>query len=155
MARGVPHLALHAGRAVPRGRTAGVFPREAPDGDGAGGGNAASGSHRRAARGPRGAALAPAAAWLRRYTDVSEIWREAQCAGWLARAERAAQAQPFDHLRESEAGILAALQRIAGRIEGADWRVAICHGDFHPNNLLVSGKRLTGSTPGPRGGCRS
>ncbi|MDZ7710530.1 MAG: phosphotransferase [Roseovarius sp.] len=103
----------------------------------------------RAAR--RGAALAPAAAWLRRYTDVSEIWREAQCAGWLARAERAAQAQPFDRLRGIEAGILAGLEQIAGRIEGADWRVAICHGDFHPNNLLVDGKRLTGIDTGASG----
>ena len=103
----------------------------------------------RAAR--RGAALAPAAAWLRRYTDVSESWREARCAGWLARAERAAQAQPFDRLRESEEGILVALQRIAGRIEGAEWRVAICHGDFHPNNLLSDGTRFTGIDTGASG----
>ena len=98
----------------------------------------------------RGAALAPAAAWLRHYTDVSEIWREARCAGWLARAERAAQAQPFDTLRRIEAGILARIGRIAGRIDGAEWRVAICHGDFHPNNLLTQGDRLTGiDTGGP------
>lgn len=103
----------------------------------------------RAAR--RGEALAPSAAWLRRYTDVSEAWRAAHCAGWLARAERAAQAQPFERLREIEAGILTSLERIAGRIDGAEWRVAICHGDFHPNNLLVNGKRLTGIDTGASG----
>lgn len=99
----------------------------------------------------REAALAPSAAWLRRYTDVSESWRAAQCAGWLARAERAAQAQPVERLRKIEAGILASLGRIAGRIDGAEWRMAICHGDFHPNNLLVDGARLTGIDTGASG----
>jgi hypothetical protein len=92
--------------------------------------------------------LIPAAAWLRRYTDVSEGWRGAHCAGWLARAERATRAQPFASLREIEAGILGGIERIAGRIEGADWRVAICHGDFHPNNLLADGRCLTGIDTG-------
>jgi Ser/Thr protein kinase RdoA (MazF antagonist) len=99
----------------------------------------------------RSAALAPAAAWLRRYTDVSEVWRGARCAGWLARAERAAQAQPFAQLRGIEAGILAEITRLAARIDGAEWRVAICHGDFHPNNLLVEGDRLTGIDTGASG----
>lgn len=100
-------------------------------------------------RGPRRAArLAPAAAWLRRYTDVSEGWRAARCTGWLARAERTAQAQPFAELRGIEAGILDGIGRIAARIDGADWRVAICHGDFHPNNLLAEGRRLTGIDTG-------
>ncbi|MFB9150307.1 phosphotransferase [Roseovarius ramblicola] len=99
-------------------------------------------------RGPR---LAPAAAWLRRYTDVSEVWRGARCAGWLARAERATQGQPFPDLRGIEAGILDGVARIAGRIDGADWRVAICHGDFHANNLLASGRILTGIDTGGSG----
>ena len=96
----------------------------------------------------RGAALAPAAAWLRRYTDVSEVWRGARCAGWLARAERATQTQPVERLRGVEAGILAGLTRITGQIDEAEWRMAISHGDFHPNNLLVAGKRLTGIDTG-------
>lgn len=99
----------------------------------------------------RGARLAPAAAWLRRYTDVSEGWRGARCAGWLARAGRATQGQPFPALREVEAGILDGIERLAGRIDGADWRVAICHGDFHPNNLLAEGRRLTGIDTGGSG----
>ncbi|WP_104017326.1 phosphotransferase [Roseovarius nitratireducens] len=99
----------------------------------------------------RAARLAPAAAWLRRYTDVSEGWRAARCAGWLARAERATQGQPFPVLRGIEAGILSGIERIAGRIDGADWRVAICHGDFHPSNLLVNGRTLTGIDTGGSG----
>jgi len=101
--------------------------------------------------GRRAARLAPAAAWLRRYTDVSEGWRAARCQGWLARAERATDGQPFPVLREIEAGILDGMGLIAGRIDGADWRVAICHGDFHPNNLLVNGRTLTGIDTGGSG----
>jgi len=97
------------------------------------------------------ARLSSAADWLRRYTDVSESWRGARCAGWLARAERATRGQPFPELRGIEAGILAALGHIADRLDGADWRVAICHGDFHPNNLLVKGPTLTGIDTGGSG----
>ena len=96
----------------------------------------------------RGAALAPAAQWLRRYTDVSEGWGRATPEGWHARAARAARAQPFAPLRAIEAGILASLDALARRIEGEEWRVAICHGDFHPNNLLRDGARLTGIDTG-------
>lgn len=101
----------------------------------------------------RGAALAPAAHWLRRYTDVSESWVRATPEGWLARAARSAEAQPFARLRSLEAEILAALARLGQRIEAEDWRVAICHGDFHPNNLLRDdllhdGARLTGIDTG-------
>jgi len=96
----------------------------------------------------RAARLAPAAAWLRRYTEVSESWRAAQPEGWLARAERAAAAQPFDRLRRIEAGILDSLHRLAPAIAGTEWRMAICHGDFHANNLLADGPRLTGIDTG-------
>jgi Ser/Thr protein kinase RdoA (MazF antagonist) len=96
----------------------------------------------------RGAALVPAAHWLRRYTDVSESWRRATPAGWLARAARCAEVQPFARLRSLEADILAALAQLGQRIEAEEWRVAICHGDFHPNNLLRDGARLTGIDTG-------
>ncbi|WP_210876907.1 phosphotransferase [Roseovarius autotrophicus] len=96
----------------------------------------------------RGAALAPAAQWLRRYTDASESWTGAAPEGWLARAGRCAEAQPFDHLRKIESEILAALRSLAQRLDGAEWRVAVCHGDFHPNNLLRDGDRFTGIDTG-------
>jgi hypothetical protein len=85
-----------------------------------------------------------AAAWLRRYTDVSESWRAARPEGWLARAERVRGKQPFARLRQIEAGIAEHLARLAARQQGMEWRMAICHGDFHPNNLVLRGACLTG-----------
>lgn len=92
----------------------------------------------------RAAHLPDAAAWLRHYTDVSESWRAASPAGWLARAERAAQTQPHADLQRIETDILVHLREIAERLGGTDWRMAICHGDFHPNNLILGPTRLTG-----------
>ncbi|MDA3856702.1 MAG: phosphotransferase [Roseovarius sp.] len=88
--------------------------------------------------------LRPAAEWLRRYTEGSESWRTGNATGWIARVERAAASQPFANLRALEAGILDELRRIAAALDGAEWRVAICHGDFHPNNLILNEDRLTG-----------
>lgn len=88
--------------------------------------------------------LPPAAAWLRKSTAMSEGWHDARPEGWIARAETAAQKQPFRELRVLEAGILDEMRRIAPRIATAPWRTAICHGDFHPNNLMADGTRLTG-----------
>lgn len=95
-----------------------------------------------------GACLAPAAAWLRRYTEVSESWRAAQPEGWLARAERAAATQPVERLRRIEEGLVETLHRLAPAIAGTEWRMAICHGDFHANNLVADGPRLTGIDTG-------
>ncbi|SEK27302.1 Phosphotransferase enzyme family protein [Roseovarius nanhaiticus] len=92
----------------------------------------------------RPAFMAPAAAWLRASTQSSEDWQIAQPQRWINRASRAAQQQPFAALREVEAGILAHMERIAPIIADAPWRAAICHGDFHPNNLICYGTRLTG-----------
>jgi hypothetical protein len=92
--------------------------------------------------------LRPAAEWLRRYTESTESWTAGNAAGWLARAERAAAQQPFARLRASESIILQHLRGIASALEGADWRVAICHGDFHPNNLILGQNRLTGIDTG-------
>ncbi|RKT34231.1 phosphotransferase family enzyme [Roseovarius halotolerans] len=92
----------------------------------------------------REALIIPAARWLRRYTESSESWWPAKPEGWLKRAERAAAKQPFSKLHRLERPILAELARLLPRIEGLDWRTAICHGDFHPNNLIVDGARMTG-----------
>lgn len=92
----------------------------------------------------RAAHLPDAAIWLRRYTDVTESWHAANPAGWLARAERAAQTQPHADLRRIETDILGHLRKLARRLDGAEWRMAICHGDFHPNNLILGRDRLTG-----------
>ncbi len=93
----------------------------------------------------------PAAQWLRRYTDSTESWTSARPLGWLKRAERAASTQPFGKLRKLEAPILTELTRLAHRIEGLEWRSAVCHGDFHPNNLISQYDRLTGIDTGGSG----
>lgn len=95
--------------------------------------------------------LAPAAGWLRRYTESTESWVPAKPVGWLKRAERASATQPFARLRKLETELIAQMTRLAPRIEGLDWRVAICHGDFHPNNLIVAGERMTGIDTGGSG----
>lgn len=88
--------------------------------------------------------LRPAAEWLRHYTEGSESWRGGNAAGWLARTERAAATQPFASLRKIEAEILDELRRMEAALVTQEWRVAICHGDFHPNNLISNEDRLTG-----------
>jgi Ser/Thr protein kinase RdoA (MazF antagonist) len=92
--------------------------------------------------------LAPAAQWLRKYTRPTEDRGAARLAGWLSRARAAAARQPYAHLRPVEAALLAETERIAAPLAGTRWRTAICHGDFHPNNLLVDGPCLTGIDTG-------
>ena len=91
----------------------------------------------------RAAFWPPVARWLRLATESTETWRVERHSGWLTRAERAAASQPFAELRSLEAAILSEMQRIGGLFQGTDWRVAICHGDYHPNNLISNGARLT------------
>lgn len=95
--------------------------------------------------------LRPAAEWLRHYVEISEGWRPGNAKGWLARAARASATQPFARLRGIESGILAHLTRMAAALDGAEWRVAISHGDFHPNNLILGEDRLTGIDTGGSG----
>lgn len=82
--------------------------------------------------------------WLRAYTAPTEVWQDARVNSWVARAQDACARQPHDRLREVEAQVLAGMHRLAGRITGQQWRKAICHGDFHPNNLLVTDEGLVG-----------
>lgn len=82
--------------------------------------------------------------WLRAYSAPTEEWGEARVNSWVTRAEDACARQPHDRLREVEAQVLAGMHRLAGQIGGQSWRKAICHGDFHPNNLLVTDDGLVG-----------
>lgn len=95
--------------------------------------------------------LAPAAAWLRQSTAMSEEMRIPQPDGWITRAARASANQPFPQLRALEVQILEQMQRLAPMITAEPWRVAICHGDYHPNNLIANGARLTGIDLGGSG----
>lgn len=92
--------------------------------------------------------LEPAARWLRLYTGGTEEWRSARHRRWLAKAERAADRQAFDELRGVEAEIIALLHQMADRMDGAEWRTAVSHGDFHPNNLIVQAGDLVGIDTG-------
>ncbi|WP_162497336.1 phosphotransferase [Roseovarius dicentrarchi] len=92
----------------------------------------------------RAAHLPGAAAWFRKCTAMSEGWRVATPRRWIARAENASAKQPFDQLRQLELQILEQMRRLEPEIAAAPWRTAICHGDFHPNNLVADGTRLTG-----------
>lgn len=87
--------------------------------------------------------ILPAADWYRQSTAPTEAWRGVGVNGWLKRAARAAEKQPFEALRACETDILHEMRRIAALMEGLKWRVAICHGDLHPNNLIVDGPRMT------------
>jgi len=92
--------------------------------------------------------LEPAAKWLRLYTGATEQWRVARHRRWLAKAERAAGRQAFDELRLIEAEIAALLRQMADRMDGAEWRTAVSHGDFHPNNLMARNGDLVGIDTG-------
>lgn len=92
--------------------------------------------------------LDPAAQWLRCYTESTESWRPSGHDGWLQRAARGAHKQPFTGLRSLEMDILKQLERLANRLEGVEWRVAISHGDYHPNNLIALKDRLSGIDTG-------
>ncbi|MFX0544505.1 aminoglycoside phosphotransferase family protein [Roseovarius sp. S1116L3] len=91
----------------------------------------------------RAAWLGPAAGWLRASTRISEEWHAPQPDKWIARAARASAQQPFETLRALELQILRQMERIAPLVAAEPWRTAICHGDYHPNNLIVEGTRLT------------
>ena len=82
--------------------------------------------------------LPPAAEWLRRYTKPTEERVPANPARWLDRAREAAATQPFPRLRELEAVILTHMARLTKEIDGRQWRTAICHGDYHVANLIVT-----------------
>jgi hypothetical protein len=92
--------------------------------------------------------MEPAARWLRLYTGATEEWRKARHRPWLDKARRAAEQQAFDSLREIEVEIIDLLHRMADRMDGAEWRTAILHGDFHPNNLIAQGGDLVGIDTG-------
>lgn len=88
--------------------------------------------------------LPQAAAWLRAYTQSSEITGKPRAAIWLHKAEAAAATQPHPKLQRRERRILRHLRRLAPACDAQPWRHAISHGDFHPNNLILNGARLTG-----------
>ncbi len=88
--------------------------------------------------------LKPAANWLRAYTQPTETTGDPDPKPWLTRARSGAEAQAFDKLRKIEKPILKEVERLASLLPEMPWRVAISHGDFHPNNLIARESTLTG-----------
>ena len=84
------------------------------------------------------------AKWLEDYSKPTIEWRDAKTAFWLKQAEKASSKQPHQALRAREIKILAVMRSLASRLNDQKWRVAITHGDYHPNNLLWDGETLTG-----------
>ena len=87
--------------------------------------------------------LGPAASWLQKYTDGSYRQVPSKAGLWLKRAEQAAAGQAHAKLIRRENKVLTQLRRLAPALD-QPWRLAISHGDFHPNNLLTDGHGLTG-----------
>lgn len=84
------------------------------------------------------------AAWLRRYTAPTERAVPPNAGQWLARAEAQSATQPHPKLQRRERLLIKHLRRIVDAAGAQEWRSAICHGDFHPNNLILKSPRLTG-----------
>lgn len=88
--------------------------------------------------------IGEAVRWLHAYTKPSEDNSPTRVNNWLARAADASVGQPHKKLRDLETRVLTKMEELAEQITGRVWRKAICHGDFHPNNLLVSNDALIG-----------
>ncbi len=88
---------------------------------------------------------ARAAGWLAAYTRNTEDWRPVNRGPWRSWAAEAVPRQPHPRLQKVEARLLQKFHRLS-RLIGGDctWRTVICHGDFHPNNLLRDDQALHG-----------
>lgn len=82
--------------------------------------------------------------WLRQYMRPAEKMAQSDARLWYRRAAKAAQKQPHSVLRKIDERVLRRMKRLARRLDGTQWRVSNGHGDFHPNNLILSENALTG-----------
>ncbi|WP_378212795.1 phosphotransferase [Aquicoccus sp. G2-2] len=92
--------------------------------------------------------VARAAGWLHAYMAPTIETRGVNRRPWRNWAAKAADKQPHAALREIESRILQKMHQLSRKMGDPDWRVAIPHGDFHLNNLIVSGTCLTGVDTG-------
>ena len=84
------------------------------------------------------------AEWLWAYASPTLQNRPAHTMHWLKRAEKSCSKQPHPTLKTREQQILEVLRHLSADLETDKWRVAISHGDYHPNNLIWDGQVLTG-----------
>lgn len=92
----------------------------------------------------RHAPIALAADWLHKFTAPSIESRAPNRRPWRSWAEKAAEKQPHESLRQAEAQVLQKMKKLYRQIDFPEWRVALAHGDFHLNNLFWDGRMLTG-----------
>lgn len=92
--------------------------------------------------------IARAADWLHAYMAPTITRRGINRRPWRRWAETAAAKQPHPELTDIESRILQKLHKLSRQLEDPDWRVAIPHGDFHLNNLILDGDTLTGIDTG-------
>ncbi|MHC9235755.1 aminoglycoside phosphotransferase family protein [Pseudooceanicola sp. 502str34] len=85
-----------------------------------------------------------AAHWLAGFTGTTEARAPINRGPWRTWAEEAAAKQTHAELAEIEGRVLQKMKKLSRGLREATWRTAICHGDFHPNNLIAAGDRLTG-----------
>ncbi len=96
----------------------------------------------------RASYMPQAADWLRHYTAPTERYAAMRAPSWLTKAEKRLTKQAFARLRPLLSALQVELRRLVPAMVGKEWRVAICHGDFHPNNLLVAEDGLIGIDTG-------
>lgn len=91
----------------------------------------------------RSAPIARSADWLRKFTAPTEEWRAPNRRPWRSWAEKAAEKQPHDSLRNVESRVFQKMKKLYRQIDFPEWRVALAHGDFHLNNLFWDGQTVT------------
>jgi hypothetical protein len=93
----------------------------------------------------RAGRMPSAAAWLRQYCAPTEAVVPINRGPWRTWAEEALARQTHAPLIAVETRVLQKMKQLSRRLrDHTHWRTAIGHGDFHPNNLIAAGDRLTG-----------
>lgn len=99
--------------------------------------------------GERAAPAGRAADWLFSYMSPTIEARKINRRPWRRWAGEAADKQPHAALREIEKRIFQKMGQLSKRLDQPTWRVAIPHGDFHLNNLILGpSDSLTGIDTG-------
>ena len=81
--------------------------------------------------------IAGAADWLHAYMAPTIETRGINRRPWRNWAAVAVEKQPHPALADLEKRILQKMNKLSHRLGDPDWRVAIPHGDFHLNNLIL------------------
>ena len=91
----------------------------------------------------RSPCFSEAAKWLVAYTAPTTEQRGIDRVRWGDMAEKAIATQTHEPLQEIETRILQKMKQLGRKLHRQPWRIAVTHGDFHPNNLLIGADHLT------------